>query len=83
MSGYSCKIDTVQRVLDQMDLQEPYDKLSSWVLSYSTHLIVAQDESKVREFVKLFVSERFPTVLGLNKIDQKDSAKNMYAHSFS
>ena len=42
------------------------------------HLIAVQDEPKVREFVKLFVSERFPTVLGLNKIDQKDSAKNMY-----
>jgi len=65
LSGYSTQIVTVQNTLDKMQLEDPMDKLENW------------DDQMVRKFVNAFVAERFPTLLALNKIDMKDSAKNI------
>eukprot|EP01126_Amoeba_proteus_P060716 TRINITY_DN8067_c0_g1_i5.p1 TRINITY_DN8067_c0_g1~~TRINITY_DN8067_c0_g1_i5.p1 ORF type:complete len:288 (-),score=36.99 TRINITY_DN8067_c0_g1_i5:92-955(-) len=65
VSGYSTKIVTVRKTLDAMNIQTPFDDLMNW------------DEGMVRKFVSTFVSIRFPTVLALNKIDHKDSARNI------
>eukprot|EP01124_Arcella_intermedia_P000044 TRINITY_DN10023_c0_g1_i1.p1 TRINITY_DN10023_c0_g1~~TRINITY_DN10023_c0_g1_i1.p1 ORF type:complete len:375 (-),score=65.57 TRINITY_DN10023_c0_g1_i1:34-1158(-) len=65
LSGYSTQLITVQNTLDSLHLQEPLDKIENW------------DPQMVRKFVNAFVAERFPIILALNKIDMKDSAKNI------
>eukprot|EP01125_Pyxidicula_operculata_P016387 TRINITY_DN5627_c0_g1_i2.p1 TRINITY_DN5627_c0_g1~~TRINITY_DN5627_c0_g1_i2.p1 ORF type:complete len:262 (-),score=46.23 TRINITY_DN5627_c0_g1_i2:44-829(-) len=65
VSGYGVQMPFTQSVLDALNWKDPLDKLENW------------DHSNVRTFVDKFVEKRFPTILALNKIDMKDSAKNI------
>ncbi|KAF2858421.1 P-loop containing nucleoside triphosphate hydrolase protein [Piedraia hortae CBS 480.64] len=61
-SGYGANGAVVARTLDRLRLKEP---LQDW------------SDQTVESVVNAFVDERFPTVLGLNKIDHPDSANNI------
>lgn len=61
-AGYSANREMVSRALDRLDV---VGKLEQW------------DDEKVTQVVKIFVEEKFPTVLALNKIDHPDSDKNV------
>ncbi|KXS16600.1 45.2 kDa GTP-binding protein [Gonapodya prolifera JEL478] len=77
LSGYGVRLPLVLSVLDKLrqvltspDHPTPYTKdviaaLESW------------DDEVLRTFVKMFVEEKFPTVIALNKIDLPDAAKNI------
>ncbi|KAJ2002710.1 hypothetical protein GGI04_002386 [Coemansia thaxteri] len=69
LAGYGTARDVVQRALDKMprDLTTP-DALARW-----------DCHAELRRFVSLFLDERFPTVVALNKIDMPDSDKNISA----
>ena len=60
--GYGAKRSVMDQVLKRMNLENPAD-LTDW------------NEGQVRELVNCFVEIRFPTILALNKIDQKSSEK--------
>lgn len=62
LSGYGSTPTTIARTLDALKLKEP---LESWSPS-TIHLVV-----------ETFISEKFPTVFALNKIDHPDADKNI------
>ena len=64
LSGYGTQVIQTQRVLDKLKLCDPVI-LRDW------------DQEKVRNFVDVFVDERFPTILVLNKVDRKESTQNI------
>lgn len=61
-SGYGSTPATVARTLDGLRLKEP---LEHW------------SPETIHTVVEAFISERFPTVLALNKIDHPDADKNI------
>ncbi|KAJ2559840.1 hypothetical protein EV175_000154 [Coemansia sp. RSA 1933] len=68
LAGYGTVRLTVQRALDRMHtLHGGALDLDRW------------DMDRLRDFVGLFLDERFPTVVALNKIDMPDADKNIAA----
>ncbi|KAJ2908176.1 hypothetical protein GGI21_003148 [Coemansia aciculifera] len=63
LAGYSTSRETVQGALDR--LPRGFAALDKWGLD------------ELRRFVDVFLDERFPTVVALNKIDMPDSDKNI------
>ena len=60
--GYGSHASMIQRALDKIPKLPPLEK---W------------DNEWITEVVKAFMTEKFPTVLGLNKIDHPDADKNV------
>ena len=60
--GYGSHAPMIQRALDKIPKLPPLEK---W------------DNEWITEVVKAFMTEKFPTVLGLNKIDHPDADKNV------
>ncbi|KAI5369296.1 Putative GTP binding domain, P-loop containing nucleoside triphosphate hydrolase [Septoria linicola] len=61
-SGYGSTAAVVARTLDKMNLKTP---LQEW------------DDETIKDVVEMFIDEKFPTVLALNKIDHADADKNV------
>lgn len=61
-SGYGSNINIVHRFLDKMGMKTPMDQ---W------------EDSDIHNVVSAFLDERFPTIIGLNKIDLSESDKNI------
>ena len=61
-SGYGANSTVINRTLDRLQLKIP---LPEW------------DDATVRRVVEAFIDEKFPTVVGANKIDHPDSDKNL------
>eukprot|EP01130_Rhizamoeba_saxonica_P014621 TRINITY_DN640_c0_g1_i1.p1 TRINITY_DN640_c0_g1~~TRINITY_DN640_c0_g1_i1.p1 ORF type:complete len:417 (-),score=84.12 TRINITY_DN640_c0_g1_i1:1763-3013(-) len=64
LSGYGCKRSTIQKAMDKLKLTDN-GILTDW------------DDDMIKMFCVEFVRIRFPTILVLNKIDMKDSHKNI------
>ncbi|KAJ1748323.1 hypothetical protein LPJ79_004606 [Coemansia sp. RSA 1821] len=70
LAGYGTTRDVVQRALDTVvrtQLIEARDNLSQW------------STDDLRRFVGVFLDQRFPTIVALNKIDMPDADKNIAA----
>ncbi|KAJ1799406.1 hypothetical protein LPJ59_001851 [Coemansia sp. RSA 2399] len=67
LAGYGTVRSIVQRAVDQMHALHGSMDLAKW------------DLDRLRVFVGLFLDERFPTVVALNKIDMPDADKNIAA----
>ncbi|MCJ1230926.1 hypothetical protein MMC12_007600 [Toensbergia leucococca] len=61
-SGYGSNASTVSRTLSRLALKEP---LETW------------SDSTIASVVDAFTTEKFPTVIALNKIDHPDADKNI------
>lgn len=61
-SGYGSTSQTVARTLDRLALKEPLEKWSN---------------ETIEVVVNTFITEKFPTVFALNKIDHPDADKNI------
>lgn len=61
-SGYGSTSQTVARTLDRLGLKEPLEKWS---------------KESIEAVVNAFITEKFPTVYALNKIDHPDADKNI------
>ena len=61
-SGYGANLRLINRIVSKLKDKPPLD---SW-----------RDED-IHDCVRTFLSERFPTVIALNKIDMMDSDKNI------
>lgn len=62
LAGYGTNKRTVQTALDQRKFET---EMENWTLA------------ELREFVRVFVDQRFPTVVALNKIDHRDADRNI------
>ncbi|KAJ2523336.1 hypothetical protein H4217_000128 [Coemansia sp. RSA 1939] len=67
LAGYGTVRSIVQRAVDQLHARFGSMDLDKW------------DMERVRDFVRVFLDERFPTVVALNKIDMPDADKNIAA----
>ncbi|KAI9861829.1 MAG: hypothetical protein M1824_001940 [Vezdaea acicularis] len=61
-SGYGSTAQVVARCLDRLELKQP---LEHW------------EDRTIERVVSVFVDEKFPTVIALNKIDHPDADKNI------
>ncbi|KAJ2806501.1 hypothetical protein H4S07_003790 [Coemansia furcata] len=66
LAGYGTAREIVVRALDR--LPRDFPELGRW-----------ESKEELRRFVGVFLDERFPTVVALNKIDMPDSDKNISA----
>ncbi|KAJ2849387.1 hypothetical protein IWW36_002660 [Coemansia brasiliensis] len=70
LAGYGTTRDIVQRAMDtvvRLQLIEARDDISQW------------STEDLRRFVGVFLDQRFPTIVALNKIDMPDADKNIAA----
>ncbi|KAJ3328379.1 hypothetical protein HDU93_001491 [Gonapodya sp. JEL0774] len=78
MSGYGVRLPIILNVLDRLRhlvtspeyTPNPYSK-------DTVNVLESWDDDLLRTFVRLFVEEKFPTVIALNKIDLPDASKNI------
>ena len=64
LSGYGTQPYQTKRVLEKLKIGDPVS-LKEW------------DEEKVKKLVEVFLDERFPTILVLNKVDRKEAGNNI------